>query len=42
MLKLINVYGTDFSIISMHLNKSRDQIKRKYNLLDKKYEKKLN
>lgn len=33
LLKLLNVYGTDFGMVSLHMKKTRDQIKRKYILL---------
>lgn len=35
LLKLINLYGTDFSMIAFRMRKSRDQIKRKYTVLER-------
>lgn len=33
LLKLINIYGTDFSLVALRMHKTRDQIKRKYTIL---------
>ena len=34
--KLINVYGSDFSLIAQFMKKTRDQIKRRFKYLEKK------
>jgi hypothetical protein len=35
---LLKIYGTDFQAISREMGKTRDQIKRKYKVLEKKSE----
>lgn len=35
LLKLINIHGTDFSLIALRMRKTRDQIKRKYTILER-------
>lgn len=41
LLKLINLYGTDFSMIAYRMKKSRDQIKRKYTILERTHDRTL-
>ena len=36
LIKLVNVYGSDFSMIAEHMSKTRDQIKRRFKYLEKK------
>ena len=32
---MLKIYGTDFQIISIKMKKTRDQVKRKYKVLEK-------
>ena len=42
MLRLLNLHGTDFGLIALQMDKTRDQIKRKYILLEERYQIRLN
>lgn len=37
LIKLLKEYGSDFTMISTQMDKTRDQIKRKFKVLEKKY-----
>lgn len=36
LIKLLNIYGSDFSLIANCMNQSRDQIKRRFKYLEKR------
>jgi hypothetical protein len=41
LLNLIEIHGTDFSLIALRMHKTRDQIKRKYTILEKTHNERL-
>lgn len=36
MIKLLRLYGSDFQTIALEIGKTRDQVKRKFKVLEKK------
>lgn len=40
-MTLLEIYGTDFGMIALHMKKTRDQIKRKYVMLRGNYSNRL-
>ena len=36
LINLLKKYGSDFTLIATHMTKTRDQIKRKFKVLEKK------